>query len=233
MTRLTSLPHWFKPAADSASVSGCVGQCDGLSGQESKARPAYTVVRAGRGWPELRTADTESNSPAGRGSDCECTPRGGGEGSPRSGGKSLFTPASEIFDPSWETRPESRPPRVFCEATRGATGTSFPTSAEEGFEVGRQMATAELDASWAGLAPRVPRFRRAVAACVGAACHGRATPVSPPAVAPARAAVPHVLHLASVTAWWSRGDLGRRRAAPQGLERARFTKLAGRRRRAP
>jgi hypothetical protein len=63
--------------------------------------------------------------------------------------------------------------------------------------VGRHAARGALDATWAGRASPVPRFRRAVAACVRAACHGWATAVLPEADAPARAAVPSVLHLAS------------------------------------
>jgi hypothetical protein len=63
--------------------------------------------------------------------------------------------------------------------------------------VGRQTAREALDARWAGRAPRFSRLLRAVGACVRAACPGWVTAELPEAVAPARAAVPPVLHLAS------------------------------------
>ena len=48
----------------------------------------------------------------------------------------------------------------------GATGTSSPTSAADVFEGARQRARGSLDAMWVGPSRRVPRFRRAAAACV-------------------------------------------------------------------
>jgi hypothetical protein len=87
MTRLTSLSHWFKRAEDSASVSGCVGHCDGQADRNPKSRPAYRIVRAGRGWPELRQdADTGTDPAAGRAADCNGTHRGEGRGRPVSPG---------------------------------------------------------------------------------------------------------------------------------------------------
>jgi hypothetical protein len=149
------------------------------------------VVRAGRGWPELRQpADTQSRSDAGHETEPDAPTGGRGRGRPVGG----------------------------------------VSSDVDGLEVGRVRRPGER---WMrrgrGRAPRFPRFRRAAAACVRAPCHGWATAVLPEAVAPARAAVPPVLHLASATSLVVNVRyLGRRRAAPQGLERARFTKLAGR-----
>jgi hypothetical protein len=58
---------------------------DGLEVRTSKSRPAYRIVRAGRGWPELRQgADTETDPAAGRWCRLRVHPEGGGEGSPRS-----------------------------------------------------------------------------------------------------------------------------------------------------
>ena len=79
----------------------------------------------------------------------------------------------------------------------GATGTNSPTPAADLLEVGRRTARGALDARWAGRAPRFSRLLRAVAACVRAACPGWVRAVLPEAVAPARAAVPPVLHFAS------------------------------------
>jgi hypothetical protein len=96
-------------------------------------------------------------------------------------------------------------------------GTSAADLSRRGF---RRVARGAVEATSAGRAPGVPRFRRAAAACVRAARHGWATAVLREAAAPARAAVPLVLRLAS--AYQPRG----RRAARRDPSRRRTGALS-------
>jgi hypothetical protein len=60
----------------------------------------YTVVRAGRGWPELRQqADTQSRSDHGRETDSDTRTRGAGEGLPPSRRVSSINASARDFSP--------------------------------------------------------------------------------------------------------------------------------------
>lgn len=61
---------------------------------------SYEVVRAGRGWPDARVADTETRSAAGRDADSDMPTRGAGEGLPPARRLTPFTPVAEIFTSS-------------------------------------------------------------------------------------------------------------------------------------
>jgi hypothetical protein len=89
-------------------MSGCVGHCDGLSGQESESPPSYRVVRAGTGWPGGSLYPSEFTSDAGRSADCDCTPRGAGRGRPVPPGN-LELRQRQRFPTPHGTRLESRP----------------------------------------------------------------------------------------------------------------------------
>jgi hypothetical protein len=81
-------PHGCPPPVRRASDSTSV---------IPKSRPTYTVVRAGRGWPEARPADTQSRSDNDNVIDPDTPARGAGEGSPRDLRLTLITPTAEIF----------------------------------------------------------------------------------------------------------------------------------------
>jgi hypothetical protein len=72
---------------------------DGQEARTSESPPSYSIVRAGKGWPEVRPAVTESRSDQGRETDVDACIRGAGEGLSPVRRLSHITPASEILTP--------------------------------------------------------------------------------------------------------------------------------------
>jgi hypothetical protein len=147
--------------------------------------------------------------------------------------------ASKILPGEWQAailEAEQNRPKLGVVTPRTLTELNLPqyrsVRSTRGSGLGRGVSSPRgaLDATRAGRAPRVPRSRPAAAACGRAAGHARATAGLPQAVAPACAAVSLVFRLEASSfesSWFMPGSGAVRRAAPQGVERVRFTKLVG------
>jgi hypothetical protein len=81
MTGATSVRHWPRPAARSVTVAECVGNRVGWRPRNPKSSRSYTIVRAGRGWPEPTQTVPETDSAAAGNTDLRVLPtRGAGGG---------------------------------------------------------------------------------------------------------------------------------------------------------